>query len=92
MNNKELLYKKLNALRLEVHGSIVDDIKSTVDAIFQEQNLQQCIVSGALPPDELLLSAIKYGYDYHKTTSFPNESFEDNMKGNALQWIENRRQ
>ncbi len=41
MNNKELLYKKLNALRLEVHSSIVDDIKSTVDAIFQEQNLRQ---------------------------------------------------
>lgn len=41
MNNKDLLYKKLNALRLEVHGSIVDNIKLTVDAIFQEQLLLQ---------------------------------------------------
>lgn len=31
---KQLLYKKLNALRLEVHESIVDDIKQTVDALF----------------------------------------------------------
>lgn len=29
--SKELLYKKLNALRLEVDSSIVDDIKKTVD-------------------------------------------------------------
>lgn len=50
MNNKELLYKKLNALRLEVDSSIVDDIKSTVDALFQEQNLQQTDVSGSASP------------------------------------------
>lgn len=56
MNNKELLYKKLNALRLEVDSSIVVDIKSTVDAVFQEQNLQQCNVSGSLP---LIEGAIK---------------------------------
>ncbi len=31
---KKLLYKKLNALRLEVDSSIVDDIKKTVDEIF----------------------------------------------------------
>lgn len=49
MSNKELLYKKLLALRLEVHGSIVDDIKSTVDSIFQEQNLQQSNNSGSFP-------------------------------------------
>ncbi|MES2287432.1 MAG: hypothetical protein V4547_17190 [Bacteroidota bacterium] len=34
--NKELLYKKLNALRLEVDSSIVDDIKKTVDEAFKE--------------------------------------------------------
>jgi len=53
MNNKELLYKKLNCLRLEVHGSIVDDIKSTVDALFQEQNLQQTVCYTMLPLAEL---------------------------------------
>lgn len=31
---KKLLYRKLNALHLEVDGSIVDDIKQTVDALF----------------------------------------------------------
>lgn len=51
MNNKELLYKKLNCLRLEVDGSIADDIKSTVDDLFREQNLQQCNVSGSVPAD-----------------------------------------
>lgn len=33
-DQKQLLYRKLNALRLEVHESIVDDIKQTVDALF----------------------------------------------------------
>lgn len=34
MDNKKLLYKQLNALRLEVDGSIVDAIKKTVDELF----------------------------------------------------------
>lgn len=54
MNNKELLYKKLNALRLEVDSSIVDDIISTVDKIFQEQNLRQTDCSALLPISEEL--------------------------------------
>jgi hypothetical protein len=36
MTNKQLLYNKLHALRLEVDGSIVDDITATVDAVFAE--------------------------------------------------------
>lgn len=47
MNNKELLYKKLNALRLEVDSSIVDDIKSTVDDIFNSQHDGKPIVIGS---------------------------------------------
>lgn len=70
----------------------VNEVMDAVDAYTSASNGVKPIVSGSLPPDELLLSAIKYGYDYHKTTSFPDKSFEDNMKGNALQWIENRRQ
>jgi len=31
LNNKQLLYKKLNALRLEVDNSVVESIKETVD-------------------------------------------------------------
>lgn len=49
MNNKELLYRKIHALRLEVDCTIADSIKSTVDALFEDQNLQQADVSGSLP-------------------------------------------
>jgi len=49
MNNKDLLYKKLNALRLEVHSSIVDDIVTTVDDLFSQPNGSKPHVSGALP-------------------------------------------
>ena len=37
MNNWELLFKKLMALRLEVDATIVDDIKKTVDELFNEK-------------------------------------------------------
>ena len=49
MDNKELLYRKIHALRLEVDSTIADSIKSTVDALFEEQNLQQVDVSSSLP-------------------------------------------
>ena len=41
MNNRDLLYKKLRMLRYEIDGLIVDDIITTVDALFLEQNLPQ---------------------------------------------------
>lgn len=50
MNNKDLLYKKLRALRLEVDSSIVDDIIATADAAFVSQHDGKPIVSGSLPP------------------------------------------
>ena len=53
MINKAPLYKKLNALRLEVDGSIVDDIMTTVDDLFFQQNLQQTACYTMLPLAEL---------------------------------------
>jgi len=37
--------------------------------------------------EQLLYQAIEYGYEYHQATQFPELGFEDNMRGNALQWI-----
>ena len=59
MNNKDLLYKKLNALRLEVHGSIVDNIKLTVDAIFQEQLLLQTQCATPLEALQQMLNKVE---------------------------------
>lgn len=39
MNNVQLIYKKLDALRLEVDSSIVDDITLTIDAILASNSL-----------------------------------------------------
>lgn len=63
MNTKELLYKKLNALRLEVDSSIVDDIKSTVDDLFSQQNGAKPIVSGSLPQVDWVIMRQKYFSD-----------------------------
>jgi hypothetical protein len=53
-------------LRMEAENLLVayDQMRERL----REQS-RQAAVSGSLP-DELLLAAIKYGYDYHSTTSF----------------------
>lgn len=58
MNNKDLLYKKLNALRLEVHSSIVDDIVTTVDDLFSQPNGSKPDVSGSLPPSLIYIDRL----------------------------------
>ena len=88
MNNKDLLYKKLNALRLVVDSSIVDDIKSTVDALFREQNLKQTdslkdvspndskpLVSRSLLSDEVIELQAK------EMTTFPKMCYPTGMMG-----------
>lgn len=42
MDNKKLLYQKLNALRLEVDASIVDSIQETVNTIFKDEDDPRC--------------------------------------------------
>lgn len=34
-----------------------------------------------------MVEASKYGYDFHKTTSFPEKSFKNNCERNTLQWM-----
>lgn len=34
-----------------------------------------------------MLLAAKYGYDFHKTTSFPEQDFEDSCVRNTQQWL-----
>ena len=42
--------------------------------------------------EEDMIDAAKYGYEYHKTTSFPEKTFDDNCKNNYHQhlWSINR--
>ena len=37
--------------------------------------------------EEDMLNASKYGYNFHKTTSFPNQEFEDSCINNTKQWL-----
>jgi hypothetical protein len=37
---------------------------------------------------EDMLKASKYGYNFHKTTQFPNQEFEDSCIRNTQQWLE----
>ena len=34
-----------------------------------------------------MLLAAKYGYNFHKTTSFPDQEFEDSCVRNTQQWL-----
>jgi len=57
---------------------IIADLKQTAD--FDRMDLVF---------EQLLYQAIEYGYEYHKSTKFPELGVEDNMRGNAIQWIYN---
>ena len=37
--------------------------------------------------EEDMLNASKYGYNFHKTTLFPNQEFEDSCINNTKQWL-----
>lgn len=34
-----------------------------------------------------MIEASKYGYNFHKTTSFPEQEFEDSCIRNTQQWL-----
>ena len=36
---------------------------------------------------EDMIEASKYGYNFHKTTSFPQQDFEDSCVRNTQQWL-----
>lgn len=66
MSKKELLYKQLGALRLEVDSSIIDEIVATANAAFQEQLLQQTQCKTLLPPAEVSKKADKIGKEFKR--------------------------
>ncbi len=37
--------------------------------------------------EEDMINASKYGYNFHKTTQFPNQEFEDSCINNTKQWL-----
>ena len=37
--------------------------------------------------EEDMIEASKYGYNFHKTTSFPEQEFEDSCIRNTQQWL-----
>ena len=37
--------------------------------------------------EEDMLNASKYGYNFHKTTLFPNQEFENSCINNTKQWL-----
>lgn len=39
--------------------------------------------------EEDMIEASKYGYNFHKTTQFPNQEFEDSCIRNTQQWVQN---
>lgn len=35
-----------------------------------------------------MIKSSKYGYNFHKTTQFPNQEFEDSCINNTKQWLQ----
>lgn len=64
----------------------VADLIETLLTEYQALQLQQGGVSGSYSKEELI-SAAKYGYEFHKTTSFPKQTFEQCCKNNFLQHL-----
>lgn len=44
-------------------------------------------VEKVLYTKEDMIKASKYGYNFHKTTQFPNQEFEDSCINNTKQWL-----
>ena len=55
--------------------------------------IMQLIIDGAkwqaerMYSEEDMIEASKYGYNFHKTTSFPEQEFEDSCIRNTKQWL-----
>lgn len=37
--------------------------------------------------EEDMIEAARYGYNFHKTTQFPNQEFDDSCIRNTQQWL-----
>ena len=37
--------------------------------------------------EEAMINASRYGYNFHKTTSFPEQEFDDSCIRNTQQWL-----
>jgi predicted phosphoadenosine phosphosulfate sulfurtransferase len=74
---------KRDELSLEYYGTLsyylMDD---EVEQIWIREIPQPKVYS-----EEDMIKAAQYGYNYHMTTSFPEQSFENNCKRNAQQWL-----
>lgn len=50
-------------------------------------NIKIPIIEPKLYTEQDMVNASKYGYNFHKTTSFPNHKFEDSCINNTKQWL-----
>jgi hypothetical protein len=56
-------------------------------------DIETSFISGAkwqaerMYSEEDMINASKYGYNFHKTTLFPNQEFEDSCINNTKQWL-----
>lgn len=93
MNDKELLYKKLNCLRLEVDSSIVDDIKATVDDLFRQQTfgkpmLEEVLLDVAIEVQkQVCREADRLGLD-DQQSDVMSENISMVFDNNKQKWIE----
>ena len=67
-------YNKGNSIDVE---TLVDEI---LPSLFSQQENSYS--------EEDMIEASKYGYNFHKTTQFPKQEFEDSCIRNTQQWLE----
>jgi len=75
---------------------LIQEIKTQLEALKHKKYEHRSFKSGYLIgyfksskkyTYEDMLDAAKYGYDFHKTTSFPEQEFEDSCIRNTQQWL-----
>jgi hypothetical protein len=69
------------------------DYKPFEDDLSPKKYFEQGFIEGAeyqaerMYSEEDMIEASKYGYNFHKSTQFPNQEFEDSCIRNTQQWL-----
>ena len=83
-----IAYMELFGLKTHIECTIIDDKnKKSFVFIFREENYHKEQQSENRFSEKDMLKASEYGYNFHKTTQFPEQNFEDSCIRNTQQWL-----
>lgn len=91
MMNKDIIQMILDKqlfIKLVDGNRVIAGKEDIVEALYLLVNMEINSQKANLPD---LVDAAKYGYEYHKNTSFPEHEFEDECINNFKQYIQGKK-